>query len=233
MMKWFSISALLLTLALTVGCLQTRSSARDGEQRQVLQSQVSTLQKNNADVGSRFADIEEQVRFLNGRTEVLENKMASVSNDSEMIRRNSVEVLQSQNQKIQIFQEALTKMEQEQAMLRAELASFRAQQQMAQAQQIAQQKEAQKAAAASKNPFENAENLFAKKDFRQAILEYQRYREKSSKGKNFAEATYKIGLSFQELGMKDEAKSFYEEVIAKFPKTEAAKKSKSRLQKIK
>lgn len=217
-------------ILLCAGCLQTRSDVKAGEQGKVLQQQVTTLQKTNADVGSRFADIEEQVRFLNGRVEVLENKLMSAHSDADKAQKNSSEVIQNQNQKIQIFQEALTKMEQEQSKMEAEIANLK--NQLAAAQE-AQKSSASSAAASNKNPFDVAEELFAKKEHRQAILEYQKYRDKNPKGKNFAAATYKMGLSFQELGLKDEAKSFYEEVISKAPKSDEARKAKSRLQKIK
>lgn len=213
------------------GCLQTRSDLKTGEQRQVLQQQVGTLQKTNADTYNRIADLEEQVRFYNGRIEVLENKLATAHNESEQLRRNSVETVQSQNQKIAIFQEALGRMEQNMAALQAEVGSVRAQGLAEQSRKEVQQKEAQKNA--DKNPFDSGEGYYEKKDYKAAILEYEKYRTKSPKGKNVAAATYKMGVSFQELGMKDEAKTFYEEVVSKHPKSEEARKAKSRLQKIK
>ncbi len=219
----------ILSLILS-GCLQTRSDVRTGEQRQVLQQQVGTLQRTNADANNRIADLEEQIRFLNGRIEVLENKLAGAHNESEQLRRNSVETSQSQNQKIAIFQEALTKMESNLAALQAEVAGVRAQGLADQARKEAQ-KENQKNS--DKNPFEVGESYFDRKDFKSAILEYEKYRSKNPKGKNIASATYKMGVSFQELGMKDEAKTFYDEVVAKHPKSDEARKAKSRLQKMK
>lgn len=53
------------------------------------------------------------------------------------------------------------------------------------------------------------------------------------KEKNVADAKYKIGVSFQELGMKEEAMAFYEEVVANYSKTEAGKSAKARLAKLK
>ncbi len=223
----FSASA----IALLSGCLQTRSDLKTGEQRQVLQQQVGTLQKTNADTYNRIADLEEQVRFYNGRIEVLENKLATAHNESEQLRRNSVETVQSQNQKIAIFQEALGRMEQNMSALQAELAGVRTQGLADQTRKEVQQKEAQKNA--DKNPFDSGEGYFEKKDFKAAILEYEKYRSKNPKGKNVAAATYKMGVSFQELGMKDEAKTFYDEVVSKHPKSDEARKAKSRLQKIK
>lgn len=218
---------LIMTFALFLsGCLQTRTDVKAGEQGKVLQQQVSTLQKTNADVSSRFEEAEEQIRFLNGRVEALENQISQTKHESESVKRSSSETIQSQAQKMSILQEALTKMELEQDKMRSEM----------QALKSALQAESAPAAsvpAQFKNTFDVAEALFAKKDFRQAILEYQKYREKFPKGKNVTVATYKMGVCFQELGLKDDAKAFYEEVISKSPKSDEAKKSKVRLQKLK
>ena len=42
-------------------------------------------------------------------------------------------------------------------------------------------------------------------------------------------ALYKIGLSFESLGMKDDAKGFYQELIEKHPKSQEAKKAKAKM----
>lgn len=218
---------LLLLPFVLVGCLQTRSDVRAGEQGKVLQQQVSTLQKTNADVSNRFEEAIEQMRYLSGRVEVLENQVQQLKQESDSTRKANAELNQSQTQRISLFQETLAKMESEQEKLLAELAAVKS----------ALQAEPAKATAAQnpkvKNTYELGDILFAKKEYRQAILEYQKYREKFPKGKNVASATYKMGVSFQELGLKDDAKAFFEEVISKAPKSEEAKKSKARLQKLK
>lgn len=218
---------LVLTPVLFVGCLQTRSDVRAGEQGKVLQQQVSTLQKTNADVSNRFEEAIEQMRYLNGRVEVLENQVGQLKQELESTRRNNTEFNQSQSQKISLFQETLAKMESDQQRQLAELAAVKS----------ALQSEPEKPTASQnqkvKNSFELGEILFAKKEFRQAILEYQKYRERFPKGKSVTAATYKMGVSFQELGLKDDAKAFFEEVISKSPKSDEAKKSKARLQKLK
>ena len=43
------------------------------------------------------------------------------------------------------------------------------------------------------------------------------------------EALYKIGVSFEALGSKDDAKGFYQLLVDKFPKSPQAKKVKSKL----
>jgi len=84
----------------------------------------------------------------------------------------------------------------------------------------------------SLNAFGRGESQFKQKQWQKAIAEYQLYREQHPKGKDYPEATYKIGVCFQELSLKSEAKSFYEEAVSKYPKSKAAKKSKFRLKQL-
>lgn len=221
------LSLLCMMPLLLVGCLQTRSDVRAGEQGKVLQQQVSTLQKTNADVSNRFEEAIEQMRYLSGRVEVLENQVNQLKQELDSTRKNSAELNQSQSQKISLFQETISKMESDQERQLAELAAVKSALQSEPVKPVATQNPK------VKNTFELGEILFTKKEFRQAILEYQKYREKFPKGKNVTAATYKMGISFQELGLKDDAKAFFEEVIAKSPKSDEAKKSKARLQKLK
>jgi TolA-binding protein len=84
-------------------------------------------------------------------------------------------------------------------------------------------------AASAQTVFDQAEKLFKEKKWQQAILKYQEYRDRHPKGRNFAEATYKIGVCFQEIGMMKEARTFYEEVITRFPNTPQATRSHTRM----
>ena len=84
-----------------------------------------------------------------------------------------------------------------------------------------------------KDTYDIAKEFFEKKDWKQAILNFQKYRDDNPKGVKLADATYKIGVSFQELGMKDEAKTFYDEVQVKYPKSEEARRAKIRLKGLK
>ncbi len=228
--KTFWVLGAVFFLGLT-GCLQTRSDVRSGEQRQVLQQQMGSIQRSNADVSNRLSDIEEQMRFLNGRLEVVENKLSTSKGDADQFRKSTLDATQDQNKKLPIYQDALTKMEQNLTSLQADVAALKAENLAAQARQDAAKAAA--AAAANKNPYEAGEKHFQKKEYKSAILEYEKYRSQNSKGKYFKSATYKIALSFLGLGMKDEAKTFFDEVIAKYPKSEEARKAKKRLQKLK
>jgi TolA-binding protein len=63
---------------------------------------------------------------------------------------------------------------------------------------------------------------------KQAILAYQRVLETPDSGK-VDSALFKIGQAFEQLGFKDEAVVFYEELVEKHPKSPLVKDAKARL----
>lgn len=69
------------------------------------------------------------------------------------------------------------------------------------------------------------------KALRKAILSYQRVIEVPQSAKNES-AFYKIGLSFEQLGLKFEAAAFYKEFIAKYPKSSVVSDVKKRLKSV-
>ena len=81
--------------------------------------------------------------------------------------------------------------------------------------------------------FSRAEEDFANHRWKEAALGFERYRNENPKGSNYVLATYKIGVSFEELGEKDNAKLFYQEIIKKFPKHRLYKSAQYRLKNLK
>ena len=81
--------------------------------------------------------------------------------------------------------------------------------------------------------FKKAEKLFKEKKWKQAIISYEKYREKNKEGKFYKQSTFQIGLCFQKLTMHKEAKVFFREVMESFPKSAEAKKAKKWLSKDK
>lgn len=215
-----SVSILSLTACET---LMTRSDVREVEQKQRMQDQVVTLQRTTADTNNRFADIESDLRSLNGRVEVVENRLGQNSQEREktkgLIEQHSTE----NSKKIQILQDEISKLHEQLDAMNAEINAIKTAAAEAQTEK----------AIPKKDLYEIAEELYQKKDWRKAILNFQRFRDSNPKHKLFADATFKIGVSFQELGMKDEARTFYDEVIAKFPNSSESKKARSRLKSLK
>jgi TolA-binding protein len=203
--------------------LMTRGDVREVEQKRQMQDQVVTLQRTTADTNNRFSDIESDLRNLNGRVEVLENKSGQSGQERERTKALIEQSSNDSNKKMQILQDEVAKLHEKIDAMTAEMNAMK---------QAASESQAQ-AVASKKDLFEIAEELFDKKDWRKAILNFQRFRDANPKHKHFADATYKIGVCFQELGMKDEARTFYDEVIAKFPNSPEAKKARTRLKSLK
>jgi len=70
------------------------------------------------------------------------------------------------------------------------------------------------------------------KAYKQAILSYQRVLE-TPKSQKADGALFKIGLSFEQLGYDEEARVFYEELLAKHPKSPLLAEAKKRLKSLK
>lgn len=212
------------------GCLKTRSEVKDVEQRQVLQQQVSSLQKERADSGQQIESVNEELRELRGRLEIAEAKAGTASSEVEKARKGLSEQNQESGRKVDLLQETLAKMDAQMQAQNAEIAALKA--------EIAAKAARENVAAASSSSgkhdhYEEGLDHFQAKNWKKSILSFQKYRDANPKGKKFAEVTYLMGVSFQELGMKDEARTFYEEVESKFPKSNEAKKAHTRTKSLK
>lgn len=170
------------------------------------------------------------IRSLNGRIETLENQMTTILQEKEAGAAGDA-------QKITLLQEALGKMELQIQRLENELgvraAGAGSSDETAASAAAVPEDAGEKAESKKLGAYETAQQHFGKKEWKKAILNFQKYTDESPKGKNVADAKYKIGVSFQELGMKEEAMAFYEEVVANYSKTEAGKSAKARLAKLK
>ncbi len=202
--------------------LMTRGQVREVEQKHQIQDQVVTLQKTNADVTNRFSEIEADLRSMNGRVEVVENKIDKTNQEKER-QKSAVEQSSAENsKKILVLQDELEKLHEQVGALTAELNAIKTA-----APEVSSDK------AAKKDLYDIGEEHFQKKDWKKSILNFQKFRDSNPKSKKFSEATYKIGVSFQELGLKDEARTFFDEVTSKFPSSAEAKKAKTRLKSLK
>jgi TolA-binding protein len=208
-----------LVVLSVVGCIQTRESAREQDEKQVLRRQLSNLQQTSADVNSRFQDAQDDIRALNGRIESVENHMGKLDQKSD---KSQVEL----EARLKDFKNQLDAYREEIEGLKSQLVAT-----------AAMEKSRDSAADAEKErrekfPLTSAEESFGHKRWKEAILDYERFRKANPKSKQFAMATYKIGLSFQELGLLEEAKAFYEEVLQKSPRSKEASQAKAHLKSL-
>jgi TolA-binding protein len=224
--------ALFLCLA---GCLKTRAEL--AEEQSGHAQQVQTIAQQNTNVKEsvrerappsayRFEEYDEQLRQLTGRVDTLENSMQQTAKQKDL--DGAIKDKQAVDQKFVAFEEALNKLQTQLNSLSEELAKLKA--------PPPEPPPAPTAAASTKagrSTYDQGEELFTSKKWKEAILNYQKYRDAYPKGKMFADASYKIGVCFQELGMKDEARAFLDEVISKFPGSKEAKKASFRLKSLK
>ena len=211
---------------LVVGCLKTRAELEDEQAEQRQQNQTVAQQKTVAQKSPPPADQseerDEQMRELSGRVDSLENAVAQANANKQGDKDAVAKDKQAIDQKFVAYEAALNKMEAEIAVLNDEIAKLKA-----------PPPEATLVTPKGKTSYEQAEEQFAGKKWKDAIVNYQKFRDGNPKSKLYADATYKIGVCFSELGMKDEARVFLEDVVNKFPNSKEAKKASFRLKSLK
>ncbi|MES2768565.1 MAG: tetratricopeptide repeat protein [Bdellovibrionota bacterium] len=227
-MKKGTMTKLMIGLLIlqAVGCvgLRTREEVNEMETSKQAQGQVSQLQKQKAEADNKVMVLQDELRQLNGRLDMLERK--SVDQGAAGNGPSNTDVIEQ----MKIFEQQNASMRTKIEELEGKLANAQKAQTTA---AVAAVEKSTPSKEKDKDSYDSAEDLFSKKEWKSAILSYQAYRDANPKGKNYSDATYKIGVSFQELKMKDEAKVFFEEVLQKFPKSPAARKAKFRLGQLK
>jgi len=85
------IAIVLIALGIT-GCLMTRTEAENVQQKKVIQDNLLNLQKSTADQQSKFNDINNDLRELNGRVEVLEKKFQFCNKTNKKCAKNATKL---------------------------------------------------------------------------------------------------------------------------------------------
>ncbi len=212
---------------LTACGLETINGHQEQEDKKVLQRQVYSLQTVNAEAKQRFEEIDDDIRKLNDRIDVLENKQEQTSSKQDKSGSARELKIKDIEERIKAYKDEIAKLDDQVAGLTQNVTALQDAQK--QAAEAAAAEAAPTKSTNSKALYEAAGALFDKKKWKEAALEYEHYRKAAPKGKNVAEATYRMGVCFQEMDSADDAKAFYQEVIERFPKTAAAQHSAYRL----
>lgn len=226
---------LLIVLVFLSGCLRTREDIKEVEAAAAMRDQVSTLQKVHADSSTRLEELQDQNRGLNGRIEELEHRLADTEKHNGSGKEELEKNLDETKRTNSLLQESISKLETQLQALQEEIVTLKTKETSSKSSKSddGNEKPKDKSKDKGKELIESALISFQDKKWKEAILSFDQYREKNPKGKFAAEATYKTGVCFQELGMADEAKVFYQEVVAKFPQSDMAKKAQYRLKSLK
>ncbi len=244
-MKMNRIVVCLLSIPAVVGCLKTRADLRaenrepaQAEQQQILVAQRQQQQRPAPPppTPQYQEDTFEQLRNLSGRIDVVENQLTQLNAVNAGEKDSVTKTKRELDQKFVAYEEALKKLESQVQLLSEDLAKMREEMAAAAAASAPTPKDKNKPGKTKKNnnaAYEEGESLIGQKKWREAIIAFEDYRKANPKGKHYADATYKIGVCMQEVGMRAEAKLFYDEVISKFPGSKEAKKAAYRLKTIK
>jgi TolA-binding protein len=217
------IFLLFCVLNIMTGCLQTRSDLNAAKEKKVIQSQVANLQKQTADVDVRFSEINEDLRTLDGKIEELDTKFVRSQNGAQQKNTKSESDLVVLQDKVKVLEEAMMGLDKKFKDLQEDFAEVKS----AKAAVVAEKPVSQDGL------LNSADGHFNKKEWKSAIVNYQKYLENYPKGKKAGFVTLKIAESLEGLGKVSDARLFYEEVVSNFPGSQSAKKAESRLKQLK
>lgn len=243
---------LLVTLSLiTSGCLKTRAQLREeheeGGPRPATSvspnapSSPQPAQVQEVQGGYAIDEIKGELTRLNGRIEDLERAQQSNTGDAnkEEIKKLEARIIQLEQAQAQMI-EALKKLQEaqaaqaQQAQIAADPAEAfnkaKAHYSVGEYDQAIEGFTAvvksAKGARLEDAIFYRAESYYALKHYNKAIVDYSKFPEKYTHSHYLPTALYKIGLSFDALGMRDDAQNFYQELVEKFPRSPEAQKVK-------
>lgn len=230
-MKFFILLSA-MSLFLT-GCLLTREDVQEVEERRAVKEQVSSLAKNKADLQVQIDNLSDENRRLLGRVETLEHKLQILVEAAKSEKAGERKNLDDVVQQMKVFDENVGDINKKIMALDEKINNV-----ATHAAKAAVEGGDAKPAVGGDGKKKDAywlegEEQFDKKNWKKAAAAFAKYRELNPKGSHWPAATYKIGVCFQEMGMKGEAAAFFEEVIEKFPKDPMAKKATFRLNQLK
>lgn len=240
-----------LLLASLFGCLKTRSDLKNETSNPDTGYETKVVEVSNTENQRVSNELRDEVNRLNGRIDELHKKNEALALDAS--RRNERDAhlreMETKIQELQAQQAALIDALQKKEKEREERIQ---KEKEVPKSDPATAFEAGKAALREKKPdvaiesftrylkfpkgkhtedalFLRGETFFAKEQYKKAILDYSSLQEKFPKSKSIAKALLKIGMSFDGLGMKSDAKAFYQEILDKHAKAPEAKIAKSKL----
>jgi TolA-binding protein len=208
-------------LGLSACPLTTREDIQhDEDDQKVMREQVSTIQRTRADSDQRITEVQNDMSVIAGRVDSVEhNEQVNAQNNRAEIE-NIKKTQATQNERMKLIEQHIDTTEQR---LMTALQAINVGSQSA---------PANNASSSSDSPLRDADEFLSNKEYKRAIVHYQSYLNKKPHGSKAADATFKIGYCFAELGMKKDAKEFYAETIESFPGTPQAKKAKANLSKL-
>ncbi len=210
-MKALKFCSCIFLLLFLTSCLQTRSSIKED-------SYIKGLQVQSANQTLGLQEIQDQMRELNGKIEVLESKLAtqvSSSQDSPHFKALSEKVI--------VLEEAVRELDQKLSNNKVSSHNIKT--------NSINTSNAKTSGTIIKDNYKSAQYYFAVGEYKKAILAYEKYRTLNPNGKYYPTATHNIGISLNKLGLKKEAKSYFTEIVTSYKKAPEFKSAVAHLKK--
>ena len=223
------------------GCLKTRAQLREdgGDDQQATPAKVSTPQDVRPQGQYVIDEIKGEFTRLEGRVEDIERTQSQQATAASSAKQEEVKKLETRIAELETAQanmlDAIKKI-QETPVAAADpselLAKGKNQVEAGNYEGAIENLSAYlkngKAKKSEEATFLRAEAYYALKDYKKSIVDYSKFPEKYTRSSRMPAALFKIGKSFEALGMKDDAKGFYQELVEKYPKSAEAKKVRSK-----
>ena len=220
------------------GCLKTRAQLREESNDQSRPIAVEPAQDVKPNEAYAVDELRAEITHLVGRVEDLEraekDRSVKGSAESKEELKKVEEQIRQLDESYQTLSEELKKLEKAPVvadpvdLFKKAKNQFSSQEYELAAETFGNYIKIPKAKNLQDALFLRGESYYHLKQYKKAIVEYSKISEKYSHSPHMAETLYKIGLSFEALGMKEDAKGFYQELVEKFPKSEEAKKSRKK-----
>lgn len=226
-------------LVFTSGCLMTRAQMKETQSGDSNSGAVVGHNEPTPVNSSSYAteELKSEVTRLNGRIEELERSQANTSkNYKESDEYKAMAKRIDDLEKAQL--EALEQLKKVQAQQPPperkdlfELAKkeLTAKNYKAAVDNFNRYLENPKAQFAEQALYLRGEAQFQLKSFKSAILDFANFPEKFTKSDLYPKALLRIAQSYEALGMKEESKAFYVDIVDKFPKSAEAKTAKKKI----
>lgn len=232
--KQLRFSFLALTLITFPACLKTRAHVRtDSPDASATSSELLASQASAID------ELKTELARLTGRLEELERAQGQASKNESAAQLDAVKKLETRLNELEQAQiETLENLKKVQTSSpAADPVSWLEQGKSrlisgdleGAAEALSEYLKSSKPRQAEEATFLRGEAYFGLKQYKKAIIDFSKFPERFQKSRKMPEALYKIGLSFDALGMREDARNFFQELIEKFPKTVEAKKAKGRV----
>ncbi|GAB4295786.1 MAG: tol-pal system protein YbgF [Myxococcota bacterium] len=203
--------------------------------RTIIDETQSIFGRNTADLGLRTQELISQMQLLRGEIEIMQKRLLELEEELSAVRAEQVAAVTSEKfpKSGAIEKTPLPEIERPQnpnEFYQLIIALWKAER-YADARTLADEFLAKwkNHSLASTVRFTIGETYLDERNYQPAIVAYKRVLDLHKKSDHVPAALYKIGVCFLSMGMKQEAKVSFEEVIAKYPQSPFAEKAKKRI----